>query len=531
MSAESADPPLTREQRTSVASHTSAAEERTQRDELRGSRRDQLLFAAVLLAAAAFVRLSDWLLPVEDPDVGVYLHVAIAWLHGHLPYITAWEYKPPGLFALYAVALKATGERPTLAVQSLATLATWATALGLWRIGPLVDPVGGARTGRYAAIFAVLLSPENEGYLGDAEVLVVPFIAWALVVAMRRPRAMRTALWCGLLCGGALQMKLTALPLIVPIAFIVVRCARRPLATAALAAAAALAPFGLEAALYASAGASSALWDANVGATWRRFTGLHRGIVSENIAWIWRQIRIMAPPLELAAVATALRVRDAAVFAATWGWLLAAIVAVVGPGEFYNRQFVLMQAPVALLGAIGLRMASDVTGRRAGAVAFLVFVTTFALHDYWKTEQGLVRVQHWDLLGERSWREPGYDRDLSLLRRADVHSLYVIELTPLLYDVVGAAAPTRFADSDLLLEKRMRPMIGQNGAHELARIFAHKPRFVIVGGPLSETRFDRHSVAFVHAQLAHEYRRAGSNGYATLYERRPPRIRTGKPRR
>ncbi len=487
--------------------------------------RGQIIFAAALLIGAALTRLSDWLLPVEDPDVGVYLHVALAWLHGHLPYLVAWEYKPPGLFAVYAVALRVFGDRPTLAVQSLATLATWATALALWRMGPLVDPAGGARTGRYAAIFAVLLSPENEGYLGDTEVLFVPFIAWGLFLAMRRPRALRTALWCGLLCGAALQMKLTALPLILPIGFILVRYARRPLATAALAAAATLAPFGVEAAFYAGAGASTALWDANVGATWRRFAGLHQGIVTENVEWLWRQLRIMAPPLELTAVAAALRCRDAAAFAATWGWLVAALIAVLGPGEFYNRQFVLVQAPVALLGAIGLRMATDWTGRRAGMVAVLVFVATFALHDYWKSEQAFVRVQHWDVLGQRSWREPGYDRDLALLRRFNVHSsLYVIELTPLLYDAVGAAAPTRFADSDLLLEKRLQPMIGQNGAHELVRIFTREPRFVIVGGRLSEARFDRHAVAFVHAQLAREYRAAGSSGYATLYERRTPTV-------
>lgn len=473
-----------------------------------------------MLAGAAFVRLSDWLLPAEDPDVGVYLHVAFAWLHGHLPYVSAWEYKPPGLFALYALALRTFDNRPTLAVQSLATLATWATALGLWRIGPLIDRTGGARSGRYAAVFAVLLSVENEGYLGDAEVLVVPFVTWALVLALRRPGPLRTALWCGVLCGGALQMKLTALPLLVPVVFVLLRTARQPLATFFVVTGSAFVPFALEGVVYASAGAVNALWDANAGATWRRLTALHRGLVSENVGWLSAQLRIMAPPVELAAVAATLRLRDSAAFAATWGWLLAAVIAVLAPGEFYNRQFVLLQAPIALLGGIGLRIASDFTGR-ARTAAVLTLIATFALHDYWKTEQAIVRVQHWDVLGDRSWREPGYERVLTMLHAAGTRSsLYVIELSPLLYDAVGISAPTRFADSDLLLETRMAPMLGQSGRRELARIFRSRPRFVIVGGPLSETRFDRRAVAFVHAQLALHYRVRNSTGYATLYERR-----------
>lgn len=466
------------------------------------------------------MRLSDWLLPAEDPDVGVYLHVAFAWLHGHLPYVIAWEYKPPGLFALYALALRFSGGRPTLAVQSLATLATWATALALWRIGPLIDRTGGMRSGQYAAVFAVLLSVENEGYLGDAEVLVAPFVAWALVLALRRSGPLRTALCCGLLCGAALQMKLTALPLVVPVVYILVRQARRPLVTVVVTAAAALTPFALEAIIYARAGIVNELWDANAGATWRRLSALHRGVVSENVGWLFAQLRIMAPAVELSAVAATLRLRDSAAFAASWGWLLAAMVAVLGPGEFYNRQFVLLQAPVALLGGIGLRIAAGFTGRPR-VLAAVALIATFALHDYWKTEQAAVRIQHWDVLGERSWREPGYERVLTMLHDADARSsLYVIELTPLLYDAIGISAPTRFADSDLLLETRMAPMLGQSGGHELARIFRNKPRFVIVGGPLSESRFDRRAVAFVRAQLALHYHVGKSTGYATLYERR-----------
>ncbi len=479
------------------------------------------MFAGALLAGAAFVHLHRFLLPVDDPDVGVYLHVAFAWLHGKLPYIAAWEYKPPGLFALYALALRLCGERPAVAVQALATLSTWATALALWRLGPLIDLEDGMRSGRYAAVFALLLSTEDEGYLGDAEVLIAPLIAWAFVFSLRRPRKPYTTAWCGLLCGAALQMKLTALPLCLPVAFVLMRTSRRPLRALAGMAAATLAPFGIEAALYAHFGVFAVLRDANVTATWRRFTALREGIVSENLRWFPEQLRVMAPAVELAPLSFALGRQGRLAFAASWGWLAAALIAVAAAGEFYDRHFVFIVAPLALLGAIGLRVGSRVLGARARTFAVVLFVATFALHDYWETAQAAALIEHRVFLGDRSWRESDYDRLITALRRSGSgSSLYVIQLTPLLYDALGAAAPTPFADSDLLLDDRMSATTGVRGIVELMRVFRGRPRFIVVGGSLSESRFDPGAVSFVRAQLAHGYRVRCRVGVATLYERR-----------
>jgi len=483
--------------------------------------RREVMFAASLLAGAAFVHLHRFLLPVDDPDVGVYLHVAFAWLHGNLPYIAAWEYKPPGLFALYALALRLCGERPTIAVQALATLSTWATALALWRLGPLVDLEDGTRSGRYAAIFALLFSTEDEGYLGDAEVLIAPLIAWALVLSLRRHRAAYTTACCGVLCGAALQMKLTALPLIFPVGFALMWTTRRPLGALAGMVAATLAPFAIDAGLYAHSGVFAALWDANVTATWRRFTALGQGVMVENLRWFTEQLRVMAPAVELAPLSFALRRHDRLAFAASWGWLAAALVVIAAAGEFYDRHFVLIMAPLALLGAIGLRVVSRTLGARARAFAVVMFVATFALHDYWETAQAAALVEHRVFLGDRSWHESEYDRIVTALRRyGSGSSVYVIQLTPLLYDALGATAPTRFADSDLLLDDRMRATTGIRGIAELQHVFRGGPRFVAVGGSLSESRFDPRTVSLIRAQLARNYRVRCRVGSATLYERR-----------
>ncbi len=484
--------------------------------------RSDISFAAALLAGAAFLRLHRWLLPVSDPDVGSYLHVAIAWLHGALPYLDAWEYKPPGLFAVYAASLATSGGRPTIAVQSLATLATWATALALLALGPLVDRRGGTISGRYAAIFFVLLSTENEGYLGDAEVLIAPLVAWSLFFALQRPRTAWRTVAVGLLCGAALQMKLTALPMLAPAYAVLLSAAQRPMRTCALVVVVTLAPFGIEALLYAHAGAFLAFWDANVSATLRRAFSLRRGVHVENLGWIVQQVRVLAPAIEMVPFAVLLRRRGTPAFAAAWGWLGSAIVAVAAAGEFYDRHFVLVEAPVALLGGIGLRIILERTRARR-LVAAVVFVATFGLHAYWETAQAAGLLAHRVMLGQHAWREPEYDRVVAVLRRLDAgRSLYLVQLTPLLYNALGSNAPTRFADSDLLLDDDMAAMIGLRGESELKRIIDGKPRYVAVGGALLESRFDRRTVAFLRRALRANYRVRARVGDTVVYQ-----LRTG----
>ena len=49
--------------------------------------------------------------PTGDPNVGAIYHVASVWLHGGLPYVAAWEYKPLGAFALWGAGLAAFGSK------------------------------------------------------------------------------------------------------------------------------------------------------------------------------------------------------------------------------------------------------------------------------------------------------------------------------------------------------------------------------------------------------------------------------------
>ncbi len=148
----------------------------------------------------------------------------------------------------------------------------------------------------------------------------------------------------------------------------------------------------------------------------------------------------------------------------------------------------------------------------------LVFLATFALHDYWETAQALGIVYARGVLHEPRYRQGSYAALLEALRRLPRGTLFVVQESPLLYSDYGATSPTRYPYTDHLLDSRMTEMTGVPGVRELARIFALAPRIVVVGD-LGPARLDPAAVAFIEKRLARDYRVASVTGGATLYVR------------
>ena len=141
---------------------------------------------------------------------------------------------------------------------------------------------------------------------------------------------------------------------------------------------------------------------------------------------------------------------------------------------------------------------------RRGLAVAIVFLATFALHDYWESAQALGIVYHRDVRKETAYRVGEYARVRSAVRAMPLGSLFVIQLSPLLYDDAGLPSPTRFPYTDHLLDPRLYAMTGVRGENELARIFAQHPR-VVVAGKIREPRFDPAAVRLVEERLAREY--------------------------
>jgi hypothetical protein len=167
---------------------------------------------------------------------------------------------------------------------------------------------------------------------------------------------------------------------------------------------------------------------------------------------------------------------------------------------------VLLEAPVALLGGIGLRALLESRPRGVVRAALaVVFLATFALHDYWETAQAAAIAYRHGIRHEPADRYDSYAKLLGALRRLPHPSLFVVQLSPMLYADLGVPSPTRYPYTDHLLDPRMMAMTGQDGVAELARIFATQPA-VVVTARVAEQRFDPAAVRTIERSLARDYR-------------------------
>jgi hypothetical protein len=475
-----------------------------------------------LLLALVLFRGRVWFQSLSDLAIGLYAYGGQAWLEGHLPYTLVWDYRPPGLFALYAMAIKLFGVG--LAPNVLTTAALAATTIAVGFLGVRFDPQRRASTGWWAAAFFVMLSPVNEGIWGAAEVEVSAFVAWCVWFSTKDETSTTDAAIAGLLAACALLCKLSAAFLIVT-PFIVLLARRTPAASAlqrAIAFAGGwIVPIGVVVALYARAREVAALIDANVWASLRRthtLNGFYAGDAAHIIPW---QLYFLGPQLQLALFAMSKRCNAERV--ATWGWFAGGVAAVVVPAEFFPRQFVMLTAPTALLGALGFAaIVRWLRQPRLGAIfAAVVVGATFFLHDYFETTQTLRYVAHRFILRESHWHEDELAVVTGAVRRiAPQHrSIFVIEESPYIYDALDIPAPTRYALTELLLDPRLSRTGGIDGMAELRRIFATQPEIVVVSD-LSNRRWDPARVQFIRSVLVENYAEVFRAATVRVYRKR-----------
>jgi len=196
-------------------------------------------FAAALIWTF-LLRLPVW--RIDGPDDAFYAEVAHLWTRGALPYVGAFDVKPPGLFALVAVAQLALG--PGLdALRAVAVVCDAVAAAGLFFLG---RRFGSTALGVFAATLYPFLSEVvagNDAYPPLAALTTVAFLA-----ALSPIPIVKKAALAGLAIGAAGAVKQTAAFEAVALLAVLLRAPdagpRRFVVAAAFLAAAAAAPLG-----------------------------------------------------------------------------------------------------------------------------------------------------------------------------------------------------------------------------------------------------------------------------------------------
>lgn len=354
-------------------------------------RRRTLLEALILLAAVAVLRAPSLVEPAWAADEGAYANIGRALDLGGVLYRTVWDNKPPGVYWLSAAVTA--GGASVLRVHLALLVLVAAGTLGVLGLG---RRLGTPTTGLAAALaFAVLASvPNFDGNQLNAEMGGAVFaLLGMLVLVVRLPASRVRAVAAGALLGIALLFKATfvadlAAALAIPAIAALAgggRPGRAELRTSALVAAGAIGLVGLALVPIAFQGALPAFVDVVVHqdaryARWAQLTGPHGGeplgfaATPSTLLQLLGITRLIAVVVAAAAVSLVLarrRHRSAAILAL---WLGVDVAVCMADARGFTHYVQQMEAPLALLGALGATSA----WRRGGSASRVLAAASLA---------------------------------------------------------------------------------------------------------------------------------------------------------
>jgi len=301
----------------------------------------------VLLAFA--VRLPFWRAPLTA-DEGGYAEVARLWERGAHLYRGAWVDRPQGLLLSFR-ALLALGGGSVESIRLLAALVSIAVVLATMALATrLCGSIEGAAAGLLLASFGA--SPFIESFTLAGELLaslpaVLALLAFLAYLHTRRP------LWLiltGLLTGSAVMIKQSAFDAgLAAILLLLIRERRRGLVPAAVLLLSALVPAALGA---ATAPHFGDWWNAVV--TYRsQGDSLLTGAPLHRLSLLLSSLPAAAIGLGLLGLLAAAGWRSSPLLARLW--LGAALLGVVGGGNFHPHYYLQLAPPLALLAGVGVR--------------------------------------------------------------------------------------------------------------------------------------------------------------------------------
>lgn len=217
---------------------------------------------ALALAWTVLARLPLW--RVDGLDDAFYVEVAHLWSLGDLPYASAFDVKPPGFFAILAVAQTLFG--PTIdSLRAVAVVFDALAATGMFFLG---RRFGSSAIGVFAAILYPVLSELVTS--NDAYCPLAAFTIFAFLAALSRAPLVRRATLAGVLVGAAGVVKQTAAFEAIALLFILLSAPdareRRATTAAVFIAAAALVPLAFLTDFAAHRAAQALIDDAVLGA-------------------------------------------------------------------------------------------------------------------------------------------------------------------------------------------------------------------------------------------------------------------------
>jgi 4-amino-4-deoxy-L-arabinose transferase-like glycosyltransferase len=168
-----------------------------------GKQKDWIVYAALLLVLIV-IRFPSFFFSVFDWDESTLIIMGQSILNGHIPYVTAWDIKPPLAFSMYALFIAIFG-KSLLAIRLGGLLCIYIASLLVYNSGKVLL---GKTAGIIAALFLmVFVSSGPSGLSTMTEHMLLVPISWALYLLVARRVTIRSAFFTGLLFGAGILIK------------------------------------------------------------------------------------------------------------------------------------------------------------------------------------------------------------------------------------------------------------------------------------------------------------------------------------
>jgi hypothetical protein len=469
----------------------------------------------IALAWTCLVRLP--LLSADCEDNANFTWIAHAWLRGALPYVGAFDVKPPGLFALLGLSELAFG--PTLeAMRALAIASDAATATGLFF---LARKFGDAKVGVFAAALYPVIIAIAISY--DAVSPLAAFTVLAFWAALSNISPMGRAALAGLLIGAAATIKQTAAFEALALAWIVTSASdaagRRGRTVLAFAVGASVAPLGFLA-YFALHGAAGVLVEDSVVAALLRPASDMEGV--SFFGGLARFLPLQKTLLPLTALCVSAAMRRRALqkaapglpLSALFGWLAAACAGLILQRALYVQYLAPALAPALLIAGFCAARALTELSRIAPALRLLALAALTILCIQRAPAADIFHVRSQELSALRTAAEAIRARD-----PRPTAALYVVNRGLWLNNMLDLAPPTKY----VFPIHALCPFLNL-GAGVVEENLAAQPRFIVVADPRVRAVCEQPDRwRLIDDALARDYRRlahvAGERDAFDVYER------------
>jgi 4-amino-4-deoxy-L-arabinose transferase-like glycosyltransferase len=475
------------------------------------------LIGICFVCLVVLLRWSTFYQSVISWDESLYLLVAEAWTEGNPPYTAIWDNKPPGIYAIFAIAISVLGHS-VFSIRVAACLFIGMTCFFLYKIGNLIKHRG-QEIGLLAGSLYAISTLTNGGMAANTEVFYATFVAIAAYLffsttlheqlsspALSSKYYLKLLL-TGLLLGIGFEVKQVvlfdffALSLVLGLTIVFQSQANSKywllLKALIVLFIGFISPFVIVTAYFWLTGFFNEYLYANFTANKLRtvnlkfsFTPIRRAIVYQVKSNLFFWFSIPATIIYLLLSKTKPVAEKWLIFSfITWFFVVLCCICSVFRGYLYVHYFLQLAPALCLITAyllINLTFPKSSPYSKVNFKDYIAFwVTLFALLAstamFEALKLGVSYAYATHVKGLKHWQDtPALIAEYLKPRVKPDDYIYVVEHVPIVYFLVNAKIPTRYAFPSFLLARPDLPNItGTDPVKELDDILQKQPIYII----------------------------------------------------